>query len=90
MLEWGYYEDKEPRLVDPEDIGNPEKTMTSDSMRHLDLEEIAEQLKIHPDVIDVAPYLSTQIVINNNDVSKGINLKGTSKESEISIIPDIL
>ena len=52
------------------------------------LEEIAEQLKIHPDVIDVAPYLSTQIVINNNDVSKGINLKGTSKESEISIIPD--
>ena len=52
------------------------------------LEEITEQLKIHPDVIDVAPYLSTQIVINNNDVSKGINLKGTSKESEISIIPD--
>ena len=52
------------------------------------LEEIAEQLKIHPDVIGVAPYLSTQIVINNNDVSKGINLKGTSKESEISIIPD--
>ena len=52
------------------------------------LEEVAEQLKTHPDVIDVAPYLSTQIVINNNDVSKGINLKGTSKESEISIIPD--
>ena len=45
MLEWGYYEDKEPRLVDPEDIGNPEKTMTSDSMRHLSLEEIAEPLE---------------------------------------------
>ncbi len=45
MLEWGFYEDKEPRLVDPEDIGNPEKTMTSDSMRHLDLEEIAEPLE---------------------------------------------
>jgi len=44
MLEWGFYEDKEPRLVDPEDIGNPEKTMTSDSMRHLNLEEIAEPL----------------------------------------------
>ena len=45
MLEWGFYEDKEPRLVDPEDIGNPEKTMTSDSMRHLNLEEIAEPLE---------------------------------------------
>ena len=39
MLEWGFYEDKEPRLVDPEDIGNPEKTMGSDSMRYLDLEK---------------------------------------------------
>jgi len=45
MLEWGYYEDKEPRLVDAEDIGNPDKTMTSPSMRHLTLEEIAEPLE---------------------------------------------
>jgi hypothetical protein len=45
MLEWGYYEDKNPRLVDPEDIGNPEKTMGSDSMRYLDLEEVAEPLE---------------------------------------------
>ena len=45
MLEWGFYEDKEPRLVDPEDIGNPDKTMMSDSMRHLDLEEVAEPLE---------------------------------------------
>ena len=45
MLEWGYYEDKEPRLVDPQDIGNPEKTMISDSMRYLDLEEVAEPLE---------------------------------------------
>ena len=45
MLEWGYYEDKEPRMVDPEDIGNPEKTMISDSMRYLDLEEVAEPLE---------------------------------------------
>ena len=36
----------------------------------------------------VSPYLSTQIVINNNDVSKGIVLKGTSEENEISIIPN--
>jgi len=45
MLEWGFYEDKNPRLVDPEDIGNPEKTMGSDSMRYLDLEEVAEPLE---------------------------------------------
>ena len=45
MLEWGYYEDKEPRMVDPEDIGNPEKTMISDSMRYLSLDEIAEPLE---------------------------------------------
>ena len=40
-----FYEDKEPRLVDPEDIGNPNKTMGSDSMRYLELEEIAEPLE---------------------------------------------
>lgn len=45
MLEWGYYEDKKPRLVDPMDIGNPEKTMISDSMRYLNLEEVAEPLE---------------------------------------------
>ena len=45
MLEWGFYEDINPRLVDPEDIGNPEKTMGSDSMRYLDLEEVAEPLE---------------------------------------------
>src|SRR6056300_1340188 len=45
MLEWGFYENKNPRLVDTEDIGNPEKTMGSDSMRYLDLEEVAEPLE---------------------------------------------
>ena len=45
MLEWGFYEDKNPRLVDAEDIGNPDKTMMSDSMRYLDLEEVAEPLE---------------------------------------------
>jgi glycine cleavage system aminomethyltransferase T len=45
MLEWGFYEDKDPRLVDPMDIGNPTKTMGSDSMRYLDLEEVAEPLE---------------------------------------------
>ena len=40
MLEWGFYEDKEPRLVDAEDIGNPDKTMMSDSMRYLTLKRL--------------------------------------------------
>ena len=44
MLEWGYYEEREPRLVDARDIGNPEKTKTSPSMRFLSLDEVAEPL----------------------------------------------
>ena len=44
MLEWGYYEEKNPRMVDAEDIGDPSKVKTSPSMHHLTLEEIAEPL----------------------------------------------
>jgi len=44
MLEWGYYEEHEPRLVDAGDIGNPDKTKHSPSMRDLPLEQIAEAL----------------------------------------------
>ena len=55
MLEWGFYEDKNPRLVDPEDIGNPDKTMLSDSMRYLKLEEIAEPLE---KAFETTPILS--------------------------------
>ncbi len=44
MLEWGYYEEKLPRLVDVRDIGNPDKTKVSPSMRFLSLDEIAEPL----------------------------------------------
>ncbi len=55
MLEWGYYEDKNPRLVDPEDIGNPDKTMLSDSMRYLELDEIAEPLE---KAFETTPILS--------------------------------
>ena len=44
MLEWGYYEEKAPRLVDAQDIGNPDKTKISPSMRFLSLDEIAEPL----------------------------------------------
>ena len=53
-----------------------------------DLEEVAARLKQNEEVIDVAPYLSAQIVINKNEISRGINLKGTSEGSEISIIPE--
>ncbi len=52
-----------------------------------DLEEVSENLKKQPNVLNVAPYLSTEIVINRNDVSRGIYLKGTSYDEEISIIP---
>ena len=55
MLEWGFYEDKNPSLVDPEDIGNPDKTMLSDSMRYLELEEIAEPLE---KAFETTPILS--------------------------------
>ena len=44
MLEWGYYEEREPRLVDAGDIGNPDLTKHSPSMRHLPLEQVAEAL----------------------------------------------
>jgi glycine cleavage system aminomethyltransferase T/glycine/D-amino acid oxidase-like deaminating enzyme len=44
MLEWGYYEEREPRLVDVSDIGNPDRTKTSPSMRHLELDQVAEAL----------------------------------------------
>jgi len=44
MLEWGYYEERAPRLVDPEEIGDPERTKTSPSMRFLSLDEVADPL----------------------------------------------
>ena len=53
-----------------------------------DLENISEIILEEPNVEALAPFLSTQIVINSNDVSKGVVIKGTSQQSEISIIPD--
>ena len=53
-----------------------------------DIENISEIILDEPNVVAVAPFLSSQVVINNNDVSKGIIIKGTSMQSEISIIPD--
>ncbi len=53
-----------------------------------DLENISKSISDHNDVVAVAPFLSSQIVINNRDISKGVFIKGTSAQEEISIIPD--
>ncbi len=55
MIEWGYYEEKEPRLIDPREIGNPKFTKVSPSMRHLPLEHIAEPLE---KAMETVPVLS--------------------------------
>lgn len=53
-----------------------------------DIESLTKTISNENNVIAVAPFLSTQVVINNGDVSKGVFLKGTSAKYEISIIPD--
>ena len=53
-----------------------------------DLENISEIILEDSNVEAIAPFLSSQGVINSNDVSKGLVIKGTSQQSEISIIPD--
>ena len=53
-----------------------------------DIENISKSISDHNDVAAVAPFHSSQIVINNRDVSKGVVIKGTSAQDEISIIPD--
>ena len=52
------------------------------------LENISEMISKESNVEAVAPFLSSQVVINSNDVSKGVIIKGTSQQNEISIIPD--
>jgi glycine cleavage system aminomethyltransferase T len=51
MLEWGYYEPHEPRLVDASDIGNPDETRISPSMRHLQLEQVVDALTRASDTV---------------------------------------
>jgi glycine cleavage system aminomethyltransferase T len=57
MLEWGYYEPHEPRLVDSSDIGNPEKTMLSASMRNLELEQVLDALSRASDTVPIFEQL---------------------------------
>ena len=53
-----------------------------------DIENISKTISEDRNIIAVAPFLSSQVVINNGDVSKGVVIKGTSAQDEISIIPD--
>ena len=53
-----------------------------------DLENISEIILEESNVETIAPFLSSQVVINSNDVSRGVIIKGTSQQNEISIIPD--
>ena len=53
-----------------------------------DLENISEIILEESNVEAIAPFLSSQVVINSNDVSRGVIIKGTSQQNEISIIPD--
>ena len=52
------------------------------------IENISKTISEDKNIIAVAPFLSSQVVINNRDVSKGVFIKGTSAQEEISIIPD--
>ncbi|MDM3871398.1 FAD-dependent oxidoreductase [Porticoccus sp. W117] len=45
QLEWGYYEEKEPRLCHPRDILEKEEARLSPSQRDLELEEVIEPLE---------------------------------------------
>ncbi|RPG42682.1 MAG: FtsX-like permease family protein [Gammaproteobacteria bacterium TMED112] len=53
-----------------------------------DIEGLSEIILKENNVLAVAPFLSSQVVINNKDISKGVIIKGTSAKDEISIIPD--
>tara|TARA_R110001599_G_scaffold66694_1_gene188563 strand:- start:15083 stop:17659 length:2577 start_codon:yes stop_codon:yes gene_type:complete len=45
QIEWGYYEEKEPRLVHPRDLLEKEQARLSPSQRDLDMEQIIEPLE---------------------------------------------
>ncbi len=45
QLEWGYYEEKAPRMCHPRDILEKEEARLSPSMRDLDIEQVIEPLE---------------------------------------------
>jgi len=54
QIEWGYYEEKKPRLVHPRDLLEKEQARISPSQRDLDLEQIIEPLQR---AIELTPIL---------------------------------
>jgi len=54
QLEWGYYEEKDPRLVHPRDLLEKEEARLSPSQRDLDIEQIMEPLER---AIELTPIL---------------------------------
>lgn len=54
QLEWGYYEEKEPRLCHPRDLLEKEEARLSPSQRDLELEEVIEPLER---AIELTPIL---------------------------------
>ena len=54
MIEWGYYEEKNPRLVHPRDILSKEQSSWSPSQRDLEMEQIIEPLER---AIELTPIL---------------------------------
>ncbi len=54
QLEWGYYEEREPRLCHPKDILEKEEARLSPSQRDLELEEVMDPLER---AIELTPIL---------------------------------
>jgi len=55
MIEWGYYEEKNPRLVHPRDLLEKDQARLSPSQRDLDMEQIIEPLER---AIELTPILA--------------------------------
>jgi len=55
QIEWGYYEEKDPRLVHPRDLLAKEQARLSPSQRDLELEQIMEPLER---AIELTPILA--------------------------------
>lgn len=53
-----------------------------------DIEKVINQVESLPNVINATEHLSTQIVVNSDEFSRGVFLKGTDSISELSIIPN--
>lgn len=45
QIEWGYYEEKTPRLIHPKDILEPEESRLSPSMRDLPIEHVMDAME---------------------------------------------